>query len=180
VDCIEAVKGRRSIRRYKALDVSEESLRQVLEALRWSPSGGNIQPWEVIVVKDHATKLKLQETLGRANPARKSLVQAPVVLVLCGKVEIPDTYRGESKTKFGNWWFMFHLGSAAQNLCLAAYHLNLGTLMVGFFDHDRVKELLLVPDGYEVVLLIPIGYPERDPSAPQRRTIDEFLHYERF
>ena len=90
---LEVVAGRRSVRKYREEEVPAELLDQVLEAVRWAPSGGNIQPWEVIVVRDPETKRALQETLGGYNPARKAVVNAPVLLVLCGKVKIPDAYK---------------------------------------------------------------------------------------
>jgi nitroreductase len=178
MDFLDIAAGRRSIRTYREEDVPGELLEQVLEAARWAPSGGNIQPWEVIVVRDRETRGVLQETLGGYNPARKAVVEAPVLLVLCGKVKIPDSYKKDKAvvTKFGDWWFMFHLGCAAQNLCLAAHSLGLGTVMVGFFDHDRAKEILGVPEGYEVVLLIPLGYAGKVPKAPERREVSEFSH----
>lgn len=179
---VEIVAGRRSVRKYREEAVPAELLDQVLEAVRWAPSGGNIQPWEVIVVRDPETKRALQETLGGYNPARKAVVNAPVLLVLCGKVKIPDAYKKDKEvvTKFGDWWFMFHLGCAAQNLCLAAHSLGLGSVMVGFFDHDKAKEILAVPGAYEVVLMIPVGYPAAAPKPPPRRAITEFTHSELF
>ncbi len=176
----DIIRERRSIRRFREKDVSQEVLDQVLEAVRWTPSGGNIQPWEVIVIRAQETKRRLQETLGKGNPGRKAMLEAPLLIALCGKVKIPETYRHDVVTKFGDGWFLFHLGSAAQNLCLAAHALNLGTLMVGFFDHDRAAEILEVPEGYEVLVLIPLGYPARIPSPPTRREQAEFVHQERF
>ena len=93
MDFQEVIAGRRSIRKYLDKDVPDELLDEVLEAVRWTPSGGNIQPWEVIVVRDPETKNRLQETLGGYNPARKAIVAAPLLLVLCAKEKIPDTYR---------------------------------------------------------------------------------------
>jgi len=180
MDCLDAIRGRRSIRKFATEAVSEDALVQILEAVRWAPSGGNIQPWEVVVVRDPATRGALRATLGAANPGSKAIVDAPVLLALCGAVRIPDTYRHDVVTKFGDWWFMFHLGIAAQNLCLAAHALGLGTVMVGFFDHDRARDILHVPEGYEVVLLVPLGVPGRIPPAPPRRSVDAFRHEERF
>ena len=77
------IKERRSIRKYQDKDVPEEALNQVLDSVRWSPSWANTQCWEVIVVKDPGIKEKLQGTLIK-NPATKAMVQAPVVLVICG------------------------------------------------------------------------------------------------
>ena len=182
MDFQEIIAGRRSIRRYQEKEVPDALIDRVLEAVRWAPSGGNIQPWEVIVVRDPETKKRLQETLGGYNPARKAVAAAPLLLVLCGKVKIPDTYRKDKDvvTKFGDWWFMFHLGSAAQNLVLAAHALGLGTVMVGFFDHNMAKEILQVPEAYEVVLMTPLGYPAFTPKPPPRREISEFSHSESF
>jgi len=180
MDVIELLKGRRSIRHYLDRQVDEEVLAEILEAVRWAPSGGNTQPWEVVVVRDADRKKELAATLGPGNPARKAVAQAPVLLVLCGRVKIPDSYHREATTKFGDWWFMLHLGIAAQNLCLAAHRRELGTVMVGFFDHDRARGLLQVPEGFEVVLLIPVGYPARLPEPPGRRPVSDFVHHEVF
>jgi nitroreductase len=54
---------------------------------------------------------------------------------------------------------MYDLGLATQNLCLMAHSLGLGTVIVGLFDHDRAKAVVNVPDGYELVTMIPLGYP---------------------
>jgi nitroreductase len=178
-DLIDIIKGRRSIRRYEDKEIPEEDLQQVLEAIQWSPSWANTQCWEVVLVKDAGVKQKLQQTLTKTNPSGKGIIQAPVVLALCGKLKSSGYYKGEVTTKFGDW-FMFDLGLATQSLCLAAHNLGLGTVIVGLFDHNKVKELLGIGDGYEVVVLIPMGYPAKDSAAPKRREISEFTHQERF
>ena len=175
----EVLQKRRSIRSYEERDISEESIHEVLEAVQWSPSWANTQCWEVVVVREQETKTKLQETLSKGNPATKAMVTAPVVLALCGKLQSSGYYKGEVTTKFGDW-FMYDLGIATQSLCLAAQNLGLGTVVVGLFDHDRAKAVLGVPEGYELVSMIPMGYPAKEPSAPKRREIAEFTHPERF
>ncbi len=178
-DLMDVTRGRRSIRKYQEKDVPEESLNRILESVRWAPSWNNTQCWEVIVVRDHAQKERLQDVMPKINPARKALVQAPVVLALCGKLATSGYYRGQATTKFGDW-FMFDLGIATQNLCLTAHDLGLGTVIAGLFDHNRAKEIMEVEEGYEVVILIPLGYPAHDSAAPKRREISEFTHYDKF
>jgi nitroreductase len=178
-DLMNVIKERRSIRKYQERDVPEELLNQVLESIRWAPSWANTQCWEIVVVKDQAGKERLQETLVQGNPAKKAMGQAPVVLAICGKRESSGYYKGQVTTKFGDW-FMFDLGIATQTLCLAAHDLGLGTVITGLLDHDKACEVLGVPEGYEVVSLIPLGYPAKDASAPKRREVSEFTHYERF
>ena len=53
-------------------------------------------------------------------------------------------------------------------------------MIVGLFDHNKAKVLLQVTGGYELVVLVPIGYPAKDSAVPKRREIGEFTHYEGF
>ena len=83
------------------------------------------------------------------------------------------------KTKFEDW-FMYDLGLVTQNICLAAHGQGLGTVIVGSFDHNRAKEILGVPDSHEVVVLVPLGYPDHQPPATKRKPMEDFVHYEKF
>jgi nitroreductase len=178
-ELMDMIKGRRSIRRYQDREIPEADLRAILEAVQWSPSWANTQCWEIVVVKDKEMKERINETLSATNPARKGLPDAPVVLAVCGKTQSSGYYKGEASTKLGDW-LMFDLGLATQSICLAAHSLGLGTVIVGSIDHDKAKEVLGVGEGYEVVALIPVGYPAKDSPAPKRREISEFTHYEKF
>ena len=178
-ELMEVIKGRRSIRNYRDQAVPDLALQEILEAIQWSPSWANTQCWEVIVVKNQETKKKLQETLSQGNPSTRAMVEAPVVLVLAGKLNSSGFYKGQVTTKFGDW-FLFDLGIATQSLCLAAYHLGLGTVVVGLFDHQAAQAVLGVPEGFEVVAMMPLGYPAKQPAAPRRREIGEFTHQEKF
>lgn len=179
-DFLELLKNRRSVRKYEeGRDIPDEVLHQVLEAVQWSQSWANTQCWEVVVVRDPARKEKLQETLAPKNPATKAIVNAPVVLALCGKLNSSGFYNNVITTKFGDW-FMFDLGLATQSLCLAAHSLGLGTVVVGLLDHDKAKQVLNVPDGYELAVLIPMGYPAKISAPPKRKEISEFTHYNGF
>lgn len=171
---------RRSIRKYEEKPVSEEALQQILEAVRWSPSWANTQCWEVIVVKSAEGKAKLQASLPpQGNPAVKAMVQAPVVLVLCAKRRSSGYYKDSAATKFDDW-MMYDLGLATQNICLTAHALGFGTVVVGLFDHDKAAAAMQVPEGYELVSMIPLGYPAKSGSAPKRREIGDFTHYEKW
>ena len=178
-DLMAAVKERRSIRRYESQPIPEAVLAEILEAVRWTPSWANTQCWDIVVVKETETKTALQEVITPKNPATKAIVAAPVVLALCARLNSPGYYKDKVSTKFGDW-FMFDLGLATQTLCLVAQGLGLGTVIVGLFDHDRARSVLRVPESHEVVALIPMGYPAKSPSAPARKELAEFVHYEKF
>ncbi|OGQ08733.1 MAG: nitroreductase [Deltaproteobacteria bacterium RBG_19FT_COMBO_46_12] len=179
MDLMEAIKGRRSLRKFKTDPVPEETLQKIMEAVRWSPSWANTQCWEVIVVKDPKIKSELATALPKTNPALSSMAEAPVVVVLCGKKGVSGFKKGEAATIKGDW-LMFDTGIAMQNLCLAAHALGLGTVVVGRFDHNKVAEILGIPQNVEVVAMTPLGYPATEGTAPKRKELSEFVFHDKY
>jgi nitroreductase len=179
MDLMDAIKGRRSIRKYKSDPVSEETLHTLMEAVRWAPSWANTQCWEVIVLKDPKVKSEIATVLTKTNPALSSMTDAPLVLVLCGKKGISGYYKGQSATVKGDW-LMFDTGLAMQNLCLAAHALGLGTVVVGLFDHKKAEEILGLPQSVEVVAMTPLGYPTTVGNIPKRKELSEFVFYDKY
>lgn len=171
--------ARRSIRRYTDQQISSETLAALFQAAQWAPSWGNSQCWEIIVIRDPAMKAALSAIVSPKNPATKALVNAPVVLAICGRLQKSGWYGGKQVTRYPDW-MMYDLGLASENICLAAHNLGLGSVIVGLFDHAQAEQLLQVPPGCELVTLIPLGYPDHAPSPPPRRSIDEFVHYDHF
>lgn len=176
---MEVITGRRSIRRYTGQPVPEEMLRDVLSAARWAPSWGNTQCWEIIVVRDPRVREELQTVLSSKNPARPAVVAAPLLLAVCGKNRLSGFYRGSAVTRLGDWK-LYDLGLATQNILLAAAAHNLGTVVIDAFDHDRAGLILGMPPGVEVVTLIPLGFPDHGPAAPERRPLEDFVHHDRY
>lgn len=179
MDLMEAIRGRRSIRKYRSDPIPEEALLKVIEAVRWSPSWANTQCWEMVIVKDPDKKSALANTLPSTNPARMAMIEAPVVIVLCGKKGVSGFKKGEAMTIKGDW-LMFDTGIAMQNLCLMAYSLGLGTVIIGLFDHKKAEEILGVPGDREVVAMTPLGYPAVSGTAPKRKEVSEFVFYETY
>jgi nitroreductase len=179
MDLMEAIKGRRSIRKYKPDPVPEGVFRTLMEAVRWSPSWANTQCWEVIAIRDSSVKSELATVLPKGNPAISSMTEAPLVLVLCGRKGISGFYKGQVTTVKGDW-LMFDTGIAMQNLCLGAHALGLGTVVVGMFDHKKAEKILGVPEEVEVVAMTPLGYPSTEGSTPKRKEINDFVFHERY
>jgi nitroreductase len=179
MDLMEAIRGRRSIRKYKPDPVPEEAFRTLMEAVRWAPSWANTQCWELIVVKDPKMKSELATALPKTNPALSSMVEAPLVIVLCGKKGVAGFKKGEAATVKGDW-LMFDTGIAMQTLCLTAHSMGLGTVVVGSFDHKKAEEILGVPQSIEVVAITPLGYPATEGIAPKRKEPAEFVFYDKY
>jgi len=167
------------MRKYLEDPVPEEKLERVLEALRWAPSWVNLQPWEVVLVDDPEVKARLQEAVPAANPARKAVVEAPLLLALCGRQNKSGYYGGNPATVYGDW-VMFDIGIAAQHVCLAAWAEGLGTVHLGLLDHVKAGKVLDLPEELKLYELIPLGLPAKEGKAPPRREIKEFTHKNRF
>jgi nitroreductase len=180
MDVFEAMRERRSVRRFKAEPVGDEDLGRILAAGRVAPSWANTQCWEIVVVRDEATRGALAGTLTETNPGREAVRGAPVVLVACGRKGRSGFKKGAATTALGDW-LMFDVALFLQNATLAAHALGYGTVHVGLFDHAAAARIVGAPETVQVVEIVPIGRPEGPaPSAPPRRPIAEFVHQERF
>jgi nitroreductase len=184
MDVLQAIKERRSVRKYKPDPVSGEALNTVLEAARWAPSWSNVQCWRFVVVRDPETKLKLADALtdlahGVENPAAGAIRNAPVVIVACAKLGKSGYYKGQASTDKGDW-FMFDVALAMQNLTLAAHAIGLGTVHVGLFDAREMGNILGVPEGVEVVSMTPLGYPDETPGTLPRKDLGDVVFWERY
>jgi nitroreductase len=176
----EAINTRRSIRRFTGHYVTNRELKELMEAARQAPSWGNTQCWEFIIVRDTEIIRVITETYSETNPARSGSMEVSALIIGCANVSAAGCKKGQPVTKFHEW-FMFDLGLAAQNLCLKAHELGLGTVIVGYMDHDKCKKILEVPEGYEVVVSIPVGRPaDYAVTAPGRRELKDFVHIDNF
>lgn len=179
MDVMQAIKERRSIRKYRTEPVTEEALQAVLEAARWAPSWANTQCWRFVVVRKPDTKVRIGEALAPGNSAAEAVRNAPVVIVACAELGKSGFYKGQAATDKGDW-FMFDVALAMQNLVLAAHEMGLGTVHVGLFDARKVEDILQVPQGVRVVELTPLGYPEGEGRTPVRKELAEIVFHERY
>jgi len=190
MDVMQAIKERRSIRKYRNEPVPEEALQTVLEAARWAPSWSNTQCWRLIVVRDKETKSKLADTLkgirpGKSNPATEAVRSAPVVIAACAERGLSGFHRDESgrslpATDKGDWWLMFDVALAMGNMSLAAHALGLGTVHAGLLDAAEAARILDVPENVIVVELMPLGWPDEEPAPRPRKEINEFVFFEKY
>ncbi|MEM3579633.1 MAG: nitroreductase family protein [Candidatus Bathyarchaeia archaeon] len=173
MDVFEAIKGRRSIRAFKDADISTETVEKLIDAARWAPSAGNIQPWEFIVVRNPETKKRLAE----AALGQSFIEEAPVVIVVCADEERSARgYGARGRTLY----CIQDTAAAIQNIHLAAYAIGLGTCWIGAFREEEARKILQVPEGVRPVAMIPVGYPAESPPLRSRRPLKQIIHYEKF
>jgi len=171
MDVMEAIKVRRSVRAYGPEEVPEEVMRRVFEAGRLAPSAFNYQPWHYIVVMDE----RMRDELSKAAKFGKFLREAPVVLVACG-----DTKRSPG-------WNQVDVTISLQQMVLMATAEGLGTCWIGKLDKERVRELLDIPESWDVVAMLTMGYPREKVDlvakvarSGKRKEIGEIFSRERF
>jgi nitroreductase len=177
MEIFDAIKGRRSVRKYKADAVSDALLAEVIDAARWAPSWANLQCARHVIVKDKAAKEKLLAAMTPKNPARDAVTAAPVIVAFVGKIDASGYKSGQPFDDKG--WYMFDVGLAVENFCLAAHAKGLGTVIVGAFDYKAAGKALNVPAGYQVVAFTPLGYPDGQAKAPARKEMSELMFRER-
>jgi nitroreductase len=166
---LELVKARHSVRHYLKRPVEREKIELLVESVRLAPSASNSQPWTLIIVDDPVLKEQVaRATFSKALSFNRFTLEAPVIAVLV--VEKPKVI-----TQIGGWlkgreFPLIDIGIAAEQFCLQAVELELGTCMLGWFDEGKVKKLLSIPRGKRVGLLITLGYPDPDhPVHPKKR-----------
>jgi nitroreductase len=169
MDVFDAIKGRRSIRRYSGQPVEDEKLQKVLEAARLAPSASNLQSWKFIVVRDPKTIKKMLE----AAYHQPFVGQAPVIMVSCGTDP-------ESTMSCGQYKHTVDLSIATAYMILEAYEQGLGTCWLGRFNEEMVKKVLGIPDGVRVVAVYPLGYADEAPGPRPRKEMGEIVCYERY
>jgi nitroreductase len=188
MEVIEAMKTRRSIRRYKATPVDDKTVELILEAARWAPSWANRQCWRFIVVRDANIKTQLVNSLVKVesgdtlvdNPSLKAVASAPVVIVACAELRKAGFELGKPATDKGDYWYMYDVALAMQNLALAAHSLGLGTVTIGAMDAKKTGNILGVPEGFCVVSMTPLGYPDQEPKPRPRKELSEIVFHDKF
>ncbi len=179
----DLLKNRWSPRSFANRAVEPEKLASLFEAARWSPSGGNSQPWSFIVVTQETPDLheKLVATMTGNNPRWAHL--APVLIVTLARLN--------SEKPEANRFAYYDLGQAAAHLTIQASALGLDVHQMGGFDRVKARELLEIPEGYDLLTVIAVGYPgsiedlpddlrERELLPRTRKTVTEIAFQERW
>lgn len=151
MDIFEAIKNRRSIRKFKADLIPEELLMKIIDAGNWAPSEGNLQPWIFYLIENKLIKKSLVE----AALSQEFIYQAPIVLVIGANLEASFPYGRRGKELF----CLQSTAAAIQNIMLVAYSLGIGSCLVGAFNEEEVSRILELPGKIRPVAIIPLGYP---------------------
>lgn len=173
MEFFETIRKRRSIRKFEKCEIEEEKLQKILEAANISPSAGNLQGYEIIVVKEKMRK----EALKEAARGQGFISEAPVVLVFCANGPRSSAKYEQRGEKLYSIQDATIACSYAQ---LAATDLGLGSVWVGAFDNKLADDIVKAPEGVRSVAILPLGYYLKDPPARPRRPLDDLVKAEHY
>lgn len=201
MELLDAIRSRRSIRKFKPDAIPESYVNELIEAGRLAPSGTNLQPTRYVIIKSKEARSKLNE----CTPL-PFVATAPVVIACCIDSQAGDSQldrmkelkeaqafvdtpldKDYSKPRSENTkgramdpaalraYLNLNAAIAIDHITLRAIDLGLGTCWIMMFDREKVKNLLGLDERYDVVALIPVGYPDQSPAQRPRLPIDEVI-----
>ncbi len=172
MDCITAIFTRKSIRKFRKDDVSDDVILKLIHAGNAAPSAGNLQARDFIIVRNEETKLKLAVSSFR----QMFIAEAPVLIVVVANYLRSMKVYGER----GRIYAEQDAAAAIQNILLAAHAMGLSSVWIGAYDDEKVSEILGIPSYARPAAILPIGYPAEDPRPRRRYDLDEITHRERW
>ncbi|NWF94756.1 MAG: nitroreductase family protein [Candidatus Thorarchaeota archaeon] len=169
MDALEAIRTRRSIRKYEARPVSSDMIEQILRAGMSAPSAGNQQAWQFVVITDR----DILDKIPSVHPYSKMVREVSVAILVCGDLDA-EKYKG--------FWIQ-DCSAATQNMLLAAHALGLASVWLGIHPRtereEGLKRLLGLPEHIVPLALLPIGYPA-EKKAPEDRYRKEKVHHNKW
>lgn len=168
---IKAIAERYSCRSYDDEPVSDEAVSEIVEAGMRAPSGMNVRPWHIVVVRDP----QLRAQLARVHQYAGFCAQSPVVFAVCGDEQASD-----------HWW-LEDCAAVIENMLLQATDLGLGTCWIGIRGseergcerEDIVRDILGIPEHIRVSALISCGHPA-EAGKPKPAGPMENVHHDRW
>lgn len=172
---MELLNKRTSCRKYESIPVPKEIIMDCLEEARLSPSYHNMQPWNFIVIDD-AEKIEQVANILTDPESKINRFTHDAKLFVAVTTEVLPIPGFEDKRTYT--YSEFDCALAAYTFCLAAAEKDLGTCMIGWYDQNKLKECLSIPEGKQVPVIIAVGYPlYKEPRLKVRRPLDNMVYF---
>ena len=169
MEFMQALQGRRSVRRYGDRPVSRGLLAALIEAAEAAPSAGNLRARRYVIVTEQETRAVLAMTAY----GQKHVKSAPALVVVCADVPRSAARYGDR----GSLYAIQDADAATMCLLLAAHDMGLSACWNGAFDDALVREALGLSKGILPVAIVSLGWPDEAPEAAPRRTAEEMVRW---
>ena len=172
----ELFASRRSVRSYDAAKtISETEVRTLLEASQQAPSWANRQPTRYYVAISSEMLASVRECVGERNA--HNVAGAPVLIVSTYVKGQSGFGMGAAVNEIGDGWGAYDNGLANAYLILKAREMGFDTLIMGYRDGDKLRELMAIPDSEEVLAVIALGYRDQQPGVPNHLPLDDIVKF---
>ena len=168
--CLET---RKSIRKYKDTPVSRDTVKEIIKAAQLAPSWKNTQCSKYYVCDGEKKVEFAEKCLPTFN--RKNTEDAPVLIVTTIIKGASGVVSEGNTTHLGEGFSYFDNGLQVQNLCLKATDLGLGTLIMGIYKEQAIREFFNIPETEDVVAVLGLGYPNINPDPKPRKDVEEIV-----
>ncbi|MHA2281190.1 MAG: nitroreductase family protein [Promethearchaeota archaeon] len=172
MELVEAIKARRSVRRFTDKPVDDNLIKQIIELGNLAPSAGNLQPRDFVIVKDENAK----NQLAQAALNQKFISQAPVLIVVCANMKRVTPYGNRGHELY----CLQDTAASIQNMLLSIVDLGLSSCWVGAFNENEVVDILDLPSYVRPVAILPIGYSDTKSGSSSRIPIEDLIRYEKW
>ncbi len=173
MEVFDAIRTRRSIRKYKDKQVPWDNIVTIMQAGKYAPNAGNLQNWKFIVVKNDAKR----KAIAKACLQQEWMEMAPVFIVVVAEPEKAERYYG---TRGARLYTIQGCAAAMENMLLTAHSLDLGACWVGAFDEDEIFRILNLPEEKSVQGIIVIGYADEAPEPPPKYRIEHMVFFDKW
>lgn len=201
MDLIETIKARRSIRKFKTDPIPDQYITELIEAGRLAPSGSNLQATRYVIIKSLEGRSKLVEctplpfvtrapliiaccidkqVLNTANARTNELIEANAFVDtplanMSTDSEALEKQKKKMDEESLKSYLRLNAAIALDHIALRAVELGLGSCWIMMFNSEKAKEILELDERYDVVALLPIGYPDQSPLQRPRLKLDELI-----
>ena len=173
MEVFDAIRSRRSVRKYKDKQVPWDNIVTIMQAGKYAPSAGNLQNWKFIYVKTDAKR----QAIAKACLGQDWMEPAPVFIVVVAEPEKAERYYG---TRGARLYTTQGCAAAIQNMLLTAHSLGLGTCWIGAFDEDGLSSTLGIIEEVRPQIVLTIGYTNVKPLMPTRYKLENVVFLEKY
>jgi nitroreductase len=158
MDIYNKIISRRTIRKFKQVEIPVDILKKLVNAGRLAPSAGNRQPLEYFIATDNDLKVKIFSTLSWAiyirpegNPQKGEEPAAYIIIIVNNKIA-------------NTAYFKYDVGASVENMTISALEEGIGCCWIATFNKNKLSEILKIPESYSIDCVLALGYPLEDPT----------------
>ena len=166
---LEAIQKRFSVRRFHSKPIEQDKIDEIIKAAQLAPSARNYQPWKFVIIRDSEKRRQLTDVC----KGQKFVSEAPITIAICCNNMDYAMTCGQTAAVIDG-------AIAGEHIALQAVELGLGSCWIGAFHQKPMQELISLPEDFQVIGLLPIGYPDTEKTNRNLKPFEEIVSYDCF